>query len=82
MAKPTKLAKLAEQANYKVATLAVGGATSCGDSFLQFCNKRETFLSTLHLVFEFLRISEIILDTSIAKLADSAKWANIAGRAI
>ena len=79
MAKTAKLAKLAEPANYKVATLAIEGATSCGGSFLQFCNIRDSFLSTSPLVLEFLRISEIILDTSIANLADLA---NIAGKAI
>ena len=79
MAKPAKVAKLAEPAKYKVATLATEDPTSCGDSFLQWCNIRETFLSTYHLVFDALWD---YLDASIANLAELAKWANIAGRVI
>ena len=80
MAKPAKLAKLAEPANYKVATLVIEGATSCGDSFfftiLQY--KRNLSLN-FALGFRVFEDFWDYLDTSIADLADLAKWTNIAG---
>ena len=82
MAKPAKLAKLAEPANYKVAILVIEGATSCGDSFFTILHYKRNLSLNFALGFRVFEDFWDYLDTSIANLADLAKWANIAGRAI